>query len=115
MKEFKITNLRTETYLGNVTVAEDTVSRMKGLLGTKELLPFQGIILKPCKQVHTVAMHYPISVWYVNRRLQIIRIVDKLLPWRVSPYDPFSHLIIEFPQKWADITGTATGDYLECI
>ncbi|NLI93726.1 MAG: DUF192 domain-containing protein [Peptococcaceae bacterium] len=112
MKEFNIKNLRTDTYLGKVAIAEDTASRMKGLLGTQELPFFHGIILKPCKQVHTMGMRYPISVWYINRQLQVIKIVDKLQPWRIAPFIRISHLIIEFPQRWAEITGSQEGDDL---
>lgn len=112
MKELSVTSLRTGNYLGKVSVAEDSKARLKGLLGTKELAPFHGLLIQPCKQVHTFGMHYPISVWFIDRELKVIRIVDNLQTWRISPYCRHSHSIIEFPQKWAEKTETKLGEYL---
>jgi uncharacterized membrane protein (UPF0127 family) len=57
MKEIIISNKINGTYLGKVSVAEDAKAKTKGLLGTKELPPFHGLLLQPCRQVHTFGMH----------------------------------------------------------
>lgn len=112
MKVLYITNLRNNTYLGKIAVADTFWQRIKGLLGTKELAPFQGLLIQPCKQVHTFGMHYPISVWYVDHELQIIHLVDNLRPCRISPVSRNSSFVIEFPPNWAYLTDTHVGDHL---
>lgn len=113
MREFSIKNTMNQTYLGNVLIADSFKTRLVGLLGTKDLSPFQGLLIKPCKQVHTIGMSYNLSIWYVNRNLQIIRIIDKLSPKKISPYVRDSHLILEFPESWGEITESREGDQLE--
>ncbi len=94
-------------------VADRFLKRLKGLLGSSNLSSFKGILLKPCKQVHTIGMSYTISIWYINRELKVIKIIDELPPNNISPYIQESHLIIEFPSTWAKITGSREGDMLE--
>ncbi len=113
MNNFDVHNITTETYLGKISFADKSIARMKGLLGTRELPAFQGLLLSPCKQVHTIGMHYPISVWYLDGEMQIIQIVDNLLPWRISPFVRDSALIIEFPQDWAQKTESKVRDRLQ--
>lgn len=113
MRELKIINKRSRLFIGNVKVADNVATRIKGLLGRKPLSSFQGLLIKPCKQVHTIGMSYPLSIWYIDKQLKIIKIVDSLEPYRISPYVKDSHLIIEFPSKWAEITGSEEGDFLD--
>ncbi|MGI6449424.1 MAG: DUF192 domain-containing protein [Desulfitobacteriia bacterium] len=113
MQELIIFNKKNKIYLGRVQIADNFSRRIKGIHGRYKLSSFNGIILKPCKQVHTIGMKYSISVWYVNRSLQIIKIIDELQPDNISPYIPESHLIIGFPSTWAKITGSEEGDRLE--
>ncbi|HHV65099.1 MAG TPA: DUF192 domain-containing protein [Peptococcaceae bacterium] len=113
IQELNIYNKKTNVYLEKVQVADGHSHRLKELLGNSKLPSFRGIILKPCKQVNTIGLKDSISVWYVNRNLQIIKIIDELQPNNISPYIPESHLIIEFPSAWAKITGSQEGDRLE--
>lgn len=115
MREINIYNKNDHVFLGKVKVADSFLKRTKGLLGSQALASFKGILLKPCKQVHTIGMLYPISIWYINQDLKIIKIIDELPPFSISPYVRNSHLIIEFPSTWAQITGSQEGDNLEAI
>ncbi|KUO66570.1 MAG: hypothetical protein APF84_17235 [Gracilibacter sp. BRH_c7a] len=113
MKELKVVNKRNSMFIGNVRIANKFTTRLKGLLGSSPLSSFQGLLIKPCKQVHTIGMRYSISIWYVDQKLRIVRIIDDLEPFKISPYVGDSHLIIEFPSKWAEITGSQEGDLLD--
>lgn len=113
MKELNIINKRNRIYVGKVRVADNFLTRLKGLMGSKTLSSFDGLLLKPCKQVHTIGMRYSLSIWYVDKKLRIIKIVDDLKPYKISPYVNDSHLIIEFPRRWAEITGSKEGDLLD--
>jgi len=113
MKELIVFNKENHVFLGEVAIADSFSTRLRGLLGSRDLPCFKGILLKPCKQVHTIGMRYTISVWYVNRELKIIKIIDALPPNTISPYLRESHFIIEFPSTWAHITESQEGDKLE--
>ena len=113
MKELKVVNKRSRIFVGKVRVANNFMTRLKGLLGSKTLSSFQGLLIKPCKQVHTIGMRYSISIWYIDKKLEIVKIIDDLEPYNISPYVQNSHLIIEFPSKWAEVTGSKEGDLLD--
>lgn len=113
MNILRVDNKTKQVFLGNVMVADTFFTRLKGLLGSKPLSPSQGLLIKPCRQVHTIGMRYPLSIWYLDKELRIVKIIDDLHPYKISPYIKDSHLIIEFPSKWAEITGSKEGDLLD--
>jgi uncharacterized membrane protein (UPF0127 family) len=75
MEMLSINNVRTREFLGHVRLADHMLSRAKGLLGTRTLPYFEGLLIKPCRQVHTMGMRYPISVWFINKENKVIKIL----------------------------------------
>lgn len=115
MQELNIYNPKNQMFVGTVQVADTFYTRLRGLLGSKSLASFKGLLIKPCKQVHTIGMNYSISVWYINKELQIIKIIDELPPNRFSSYIRQTSFIIEFPSSWAKITESCVGDKLQFV
>ena len=113
MKKVRITNISNEVFIGETVIADNVLTRVKGLLGTTSLPNYSGLMIKPCKQIHTLGMNYPISVWYVANDLRVIAIIDTFPPWRISPLLKNSNVVLEFPNKWGSITTTKPGDVLE--
>jgi uncharacterized membrane protein (UPF0127 family) len=50
--------------LASAEVAEDRRSRRRGLLGRDHL--DGALVLRPCRWIHTVGMHFPIDVAYLD-------------------------------------------------
>ncbi len=69
-----------------VEAAHSLPRRIKGLLGRRELAPDQGLWLRPCRQVHTWFMRFPIDVLFLDRELVVVGLVRNLGPWRLSPF-----------------------------
>ncbi len=115
MRELEIINTKNETFLGRVYVADKTGTRIKGLLGIRELPFLWGLLIRPCRQGHTLGMRYPLSVWFINQQNEIIKIVDFLPAWRISPFIPNASFVLEFPANWAEITGSEEGDSLRLL
>jgi len=72
---------------GDVLAAAEVASggraRRRGLLGRDT---FDGaLVLRPCRNVHTVGMRFPIDVAFCDSEGIVLRTVS-LVPWRVSPY-----------------------------
>ena len=65
-------------------VAASMGSRMRGLLGRRELPPGDGILLRPASSVHTWFMRFPIDVVFVDRDLRVLKVVPELRPWRFA-------------------------------
>jgi uncharacterized membrane protein (UPF0127 family) len=66
------------------TVAATPLSRMKGLLGRSELLPDEGLLLRPASSIHTFFMRFPIDAVFLDRDLVVRKIVLGLKPWRLG-------------------------------
>lgn len=94
-----------------VRTADTFFTRLRGLLGTKELPAGQALVIRPCNSVHTLGMGYPIDVLFVDNNNRIIKTVSDLEPLRAS-IGWQSEYAVELPAGTVASTGTKAGDYL---
>ncbi len=96
MKSYKI--IITEK---NIEIASDVVmastffSRLKGLMGKKNLASNAGIIIKPCNSIHTFGMKIAIDVVFVDKDNRVIHIIENMQPKKTSPIIKKSKFVIE--------------------
>ncbi len=63
-------------------VASGAWGRLRGLLGRRRPLGLRsGLLLHPCRAVHSGAMAYPIAVWFIGPDGDVLR-AGRLPPWR---------------------------------
>ena len=94
----KAINKRTGKVLAtNVKVADTIFTRMKGLLGKKELPPGEALWIKPCFSVHTFFMQFPIDVLFLNKKNEVIAAVTDLTPNRLTRLYPQAFSVLELP------------------
>ena len=61
----------------------DTVrTRMKGLLGRKELPVGSGLWIRPASSIHMFFMRFPIDAVFLDRDLNVLGVTPRLSPWR---------------------------------
>ncbi|NPV58534.1 MAG: DUF192 domain-containing protein [Actinobacteria bacterium] len=96
-------------------VADTPRSRRRGLLGTEVLEDGRGLVIVPCRQVHTFGMRYAIDVVFVDRRMRVLRVVKAMRPCRLGALVLRAAAAIELPPGKAAATGTAPGDMLEIV
>lgn len=77
-------------------VADGYFSRLRGLIGHPPLGEDAALWIRPCQQVHTHFMGYPLHVVFLDAEQRILRIVERMLPWRVSPWVRQAKSVIEF-------------------
>jgi uncharacterized membrane protein (UPF0127 family) len=61
------------------------LGRLTGLLGKTALGGGEGIILKPCKQIHTFFMRMSIDVIFVSKDFEVLYVMENVPAWRLSP------------------------------
>ena len=83
MKKVRIANQAGQTLFKHVCIASTLFSRLRGLLGKRQLPPEQGLLLTPCNSVHTIGMSFPIDVIFLDGRNRIIRICSDVPPGRL--------------------------------
>ena len=68
----------------NVKKASNFFQRFLGLMFSKDMYNFDGLLLCPCKSIHTCFMFYPIDVVFLSSDMKIVGILRNLRPWRVT-------------------------------
>lgn len=77
-----------------VEVADGFLEVTRGLLGRSCLGPGEGMVLVGCWNIHMFFMKFPIDVIYVDRGMEVLKVVPELAPWTVSAC-PGAHSTIE--------------------
>ena len=65
-------------------IADGIFDRMIGLMFIDKMDNFDGLLIKPCNQIHTFFMKFDIDLIFLNNKNEIIKIVYNKKPWRMS-------------------------------
>jgi uncharacterized membrane protein (UPF0127 family) len=95
----------------DVDVAATRADRRRGLLGRDSLAPTEGLMLAPCKAVHTVGMRFPIDVVFIDGDGKAVRVVRDLAPWRIA-MSARAKAVIELAAGTAKASDIQLGDML---
>lgn len=83
-----------------------------GLLGTRELPAGHGLWIERSPSIHMFFMRYPIDAVFMDREGRVIRIVDRLRPWRIVAWVRGAQDCLELPAGAAQTCGIRVGDEL---
>jgi uncharacterized membrane protein (UPF0127 family) len=100
---------------GDVRIAGDLFSRMRGLLGKKELPPGQGLLIKPCNSIHTIGMRFAIDAVFLDRDNRVVATISALPPNRLTRLYFRATSVLELPPGTIDKCATAVGDEFEFV
>ncbi len=92
-------------------LAETALTRMKGLLGRRELASGEGILLKPASSVHMAFMRFPIDAVFLDKGMRVVKVASDLRPWRASG-SRGAKSVLEIPAGEAGRRGVRVGDRL---
>lgn len=96
----------------DVTVAASFTSRLRGLLGRSSLPAGEGLLIKPCKGIHTFFMKFSIDVIFLDRDNRIVALNLSLPPNRMTRIYLKAVSVLELPA--GTIGGTvAVGDAID--
>ena len=116
MRRVKLVNLTRNTVMAErAEVAETPAFRRRGLLGTESLPDGQGLLMIPCRHVHTFGMRYAIDVAFIDASWTVRRVVHRLKPGRLSPLVLKGRAVLELPAGKIKETGTEKGDMLDAL
>lgn len=107
-----VNGTRSTTLASEAEAATTFWRRLVGLLGRRSFAPGQGLVLQPCRSVHTAFMRFPIDVVYVDRSLKVVKVVECLAPFRMSMAPSGTRAAIELPCETVTQSGTVVGDSL---
>ena len=102
--------VRGDDVLASAEVAVTRKLRRRGLFGRDQL---DGVlILRPCRQVHTFGMKFPIDVAFCDRYGFVLH-VSQMRPGRVSRYVLRAYFAIEAAEGSFDRWEIGVGDIIE--
>jgi uncharacterized protein len=99
------------TVCARCLVADRMLSRMKGLLGRRELPSGEGMLIRPAPSIHTFFMRFPIDAVFLTRDGEVVKVADDVKPWRVRSARR-AHAVLELPAGEARRRGVTSGDRL---
>jgi uncharacterized membrane protein (UPF0127 family) len=95
-----------------VETADDFMARGIGLLGRAGLASEEGLWLVPGKSIHTWFMRFAIDVLFLDAKLTVVKVIEDMGPWRMSPWVSEAHSVLEL--QGGVLKGrVAVGDRLE--
>ncbi|HYF94080.1 MAG TPA: DUF192 domain-containing protein [Symbiobacteriaceae bacterium] len=96
-----------------VSGAETFRLRLLGLMFRAGLSPGEGLLIRPCRAIHTHFMRFPIDVLFLDGDNRVVHMIPAMAPWKMSPAVRAADAVLELPAGAAG--ATALGDQLEVI
>ena len=113
-KTIRVVNSTRRTLVGgSIRVAETGLTRIVGLLGERELLPGDGLLIVPSQGVHTLGMWFAIDVAVLDGAWNVIAIRRDLRPFRMTRMFWKGAAVLELPSGALENSNTTIGDTLE--
>jgi len=98
-----------------VAIAASPLRRLRGLLGTRTLPMGYGLLLRPCRQVHSFFMRYPLDLVFIDREGRVVRTIEDFAPSRCSPFVAGAAAVLELPAGALAETPALPGDLLSVL
>ena len=94
-----------------VKPANTAVRRLVGLLNTPVLEPDEGLLIWPCKQVHTFHMKYAIDVVFIDKNMRVLDVVT-MEPGKIGSTFKTARYVLEVTAGQARLYGIKASDVL---
>ncbi|HOX39082.1 MAG TPA: DUF192 domain-containing protein [Candidatus Brocadiia bacterium] len=109
-----VNKTRGATLVENLEIADNPLSRAKGLLGRSGLPDGAGLLIIPCNNIHMFFMRFAIDVVWVDRQNVVLGTINELKKWRVAFCFP-ARAVIELPPGRLRRIEVRKGDQLEIV
>ena len=117
MKTVSIHNTtRDQVLCQNCIVADNPLTRMKGLLGRETLGEDEGLLIVPCSSIHMWGMKFALDVIFLTRENAVTDFVENIVPGKIyasKRHHGKAHAALEVAAGTAARNGLQSGDQLE--
>ncbi len=80
-------------------IAKGFLNKFRGLMLRRLPLPWDGIMLIGCRDIHTFFMFFEIDLVFVDKDLRVIEVKRGVKPWRVIFAPRETAHLLEFPSN----------------
>src|SRR5438445_12507474 len=107
-KTLRVVNKTKGTVVGDsIRLADSGLTRIVGLLGERELLPGDGLLIVPSQGVHTWGMLFPIDVVVLDGEWNVLALRRSLRQFRITRVFWKAAAVLELPSGILDSTLTS--------
>lgn len=96
----------------NFKIASSFFDRLIGLMFSREMKGYDGLLIKHCQSIHTFFMFYSIDAVFLDSNYRVIKIIRQLQPWRLTGFYWRASQVLELPAATVK-DSLQVGDYLE--
>ena len=100
--------------LGTIGIADRFFLRLRGMLGRNFSL-FDALWIRPCSEIHTLFMEYPIDVLFIDKTGQVMKITENIRPWVPYAGARRAQSVIELPAGKAGEWIIQLGDHISAF
>lgn len=100
------------TRIPTVKRADTFLARLVGLMFRAGMAPLGGLLLTPCRSVHTCFMRFPLDVVFLDADFRVVAVVLHLAPWRFTGHNPQACHALELSAGDVARLGIRYGDTL---
>ena len=112
-KTLRAVNRTRGTVVGEcIRLADTALTGIVGLLGERNLLPGDGLLIVPSQGVHTLGMLFAIDIVVLDGQWNVIAIRRELRPFRLTRVFWKAAAVLELPAGTVESCGTLVGDTL---
>ena len=97
----------------NVEVAATFWERLIGLIGRSNLKPGAGLLIEPCRSVHTFFMRFPIDVIFIDGEGRVAGLIPEMKAFCLSGEYRNVERALELPIGTIKASLTTLGDIVE--
>jgi hypothetical protein len=116
MRVLTVRNKTRGRILGDrIRLADTFVTRLRGVVGRRGLERGGGLLLSPCRAVHTLGCAHALDVVFIDRRGSVVAVYQDLRPMRVTRWVNAAEYALELPLGTISSTGTQVRDRLAWI
>lgn len=82
------------------------------MIPRKNLGMEEGLLLTPCRGIHTFCMRFNIDALYLDDQMRVVAVFPDVKPWRVLPYIREARHVLEMASGAISASGVQVGDQL---
>lgn len=95
---------------GQVRPATTFLTRLKGLLGTRQLARDEGLYIKPCGAIHMIGMSYAIDAIFFDDQLSVVGTESNIPPGKLLVQFKGATSVLELKAGTIEDCKTQVGD-----
>lgn len=109
MRRLRVVRDEDGRLLAVAEMADRPMTRMVGLLGRVSLPRGEGLVLDPCRMVHTAFMRFPLDLVFIDAHLHVTRVARGVRPFRLAWGGWPARYTLELPAGALDETPVDAG------